>query len=435
MRVMILKARLKIDRHWLDKERMSMAKLMQDYKEWELTTLKKAKEAKDMESLRKLFYELGDRWEWDQATGAWLSKSEPLDTICLVLRMPGLDIGKERYVIYAIMAYSKGVTATFDHLGDKERVILERDVETGKFIAWSTTGHGMVELKPLKLYDFKSIEEIIKKCFLIAQPGDHALRIEVPPGFRGSDDFHETLWTIVNGLKEFEVKKVDVLNAPDVESRLDFQFYRYANAVISLERKWRQLSGTLTAKAREIVLDKIPQDIEKINKQTLRRIEGLLHILWFWPPFHQQDIVRMVYKELSELPNPTSVQKELIPYLGELLYSLNNIIEKAQYIKWRSVMDKKRFSSSDIFEGLELDDVAKAAFAVALDDMLREHTLAYIGYPERATWKNKIFRTVFGLLVLPVRLAYSFMISLRSFLLKLQGLRNVPTEAQNETDN
>jgi hypothetical protein len=53
--------------------------------------------------------------------------------------------------------------------------------------------------------------------------------------------------------------------------------------------------------------------------------------------------------------------------------------------------------------------MAKEAFAVALDDILREHTLSYIGYPERGTAMDKALRIVFGIIVLPARLISTFM--------------------------
>ena len=71
-------------------------------------------------------------------------------------------------------------------------------------------------------------------------------------------------------------------------------------------------------------------------------------------------------------------------------------------------MDKKAFGESDAFEGLELSSMAKEAFAVALEDILQEHTLAYIGYPEKGTMKDKAMRIIFGIGVLPMRLISTF---------------------------
>ncbi|MHA2223063.1 MAG: hypothetical protein ACXAAO_13550, partial [Candidatus Thorarchaeota archaeon] len=166
-----MKVKLKIETQWLELERKSMSKMKMDYEAWEQETLKKAKDAQDLRGLREVFYQLGDRWEFDQATGAWLGSGEPLDTVGLILKMPGLELNRERYVLYAVMAYSKGLTQKFDHLGDKERIIVERDTETGRMSVWSTTGHGAMDILPSDLSSFKTLESALETCTLVAQPG------------------------------------------------------------------------------------------------------------------------------------------------------------------------------------------------------------------------------------------------------------------------
>lgn len=403
-----MKVKLKIETQWLELERKSMSKMKRDYKEWERDTLKKAKEAEDLRSLREVFYQLGDRWEFDQATGAWLSGGEPLDAVGLILKMPGLDPNKERFVLYAVMAYSKGFTQQFDHLGDKERIIVERDTETGKLSVWSTTGHGAMDLYPSDLTSFETIENALKSSYLIAQPGDHALRFETPRSTGFIDFITKRLWEIAGGNKEFIVKEIDVLTAQDIEESLDFKFHRYANSVVELDRIWRKIGGGAVERAKEKVLDKIPDHIEERDKQTLRKVEGLLHQLWFHPPAEQMPAIASLHDELATEPTPTEIQKVLVPYLGELAYSLTDITEKAKYLKWKSVLDGKDFRKSDVFKGLDLSPMAKEAFIVALEDILKEHALSYIGYPERATMKNKVLRVLLSSIILPIRLGSSF---------------------------
>ena len=418
-----MKARLKVDTQWLEKEVKSMSKMKKDYESWESETLRRAKEATDLRDLREVFYELqrdrGERWEWDQATGAWLASGEPLDAVGIILRAPGLKPNRERFIVYAVMAYSKGLTDQFDHLGDKERFIIERNTETNELICWSTTGHGALDIFPISLKGFETVDDVLEKCFLVAQPGDHALRLEPPAGHPSSKVLNEVLWRIASGGKSFLTKEISLLSANDVEGVLDFRFYRYAKSVIELEKVWLSLSGGTVARAKEAVLDQIPNHIEEKNKKTLRKVEGLLHVLWFKPAFEQIGPIKKLYSEIQSEPTPTEVETKLVPHLGELVYALNDILEKAQYIKWKSVMDRKRFSESDVFQGLQISNMAKEAFAVALDDLLREHTLSYIGYPEKATMKDKMVRILFGLVVLPARLAQAFLASLR---VKFAGL-------------
>ncbi|MHA1948661.1 MAG: hypothetical protein ACW99G_08200 [Candidatus Thorarchaeota archaeon] len=403
-----MKVKLKIETQWLELERKSMSKMKMDYEAWEQETLKKAKDAQDLRGLREVFYQLGDRWEFDQATGAWLGSGEPLDTVGLILKMPGLELNRERYVLYAVMAYSKGLTQKFDHLGDKERIIVERDTETGRMSVWSTTGHGAMDILPSDLSSFKTLESALETCTLVAQPGDHALRIEIP-GYTGTLDFlTKRLWEIAGGNTNFTVKGIDVLTVHDIEDSLDFKFHRYAKSVVELDRIWRELRMGVFTFAKEKVLDKIPDHIEERDKETLRKIEGLLHLLWFRPPAEQLQTIVQLHEELSTEPTPTDTQRVLVPYLGELAYSLTDVTEKAKYLKWKSVIEKKEFSKSDVFKGLDLSGLAKEAFVVALEDILLEHTLAYIGYPERSTMKNKVMRVLLGSLILPLRILSSF---------------------------
>ncbi|MFW9806771.1 MAG: hypothetical protein ACFFFK_08590, partial [Candidatus Thorarchaeota archaeon] len=357
-----MKVKLKIETQWLDLERKQMSKMLRDYEQWERETLKKAQEAVDLRSLREVFYELGDRWEFDQATGAWLSEGKPLDAVGLILKMPGFEPTKERYVLYAVMAYSKGFTQQFDHLGDKERIIVEHDTKTGHLSAWSTTGHGAMDLFPLNLTSFKSLENALQSCFLVAQPGDHALRIECPKSSSILDAISKRLWDIAGGISTFDIQPIDVLTSNDIEHSLDFKFHRYAQSIVELDKIWKELSRGAVEKAKEKVLDKIPDHIEDRDRTTLRKIEGLLHTLWFKPPIEQFPAIDKMHKELAHEPTPTEVQTTLVPYIGELAYALTDITEKAKYLKWKSVIEKKDFSTSDIFRGLDLSQLAKEAF-------------------------------------------------------------------------
>ncbi|MHA1135901.1 MAG: hypothetical protein ACTSSE_05385 [Candidatus Thorarchaeota archaeon] len=414
-----MKVKLKVESKWLELEKKSMSKMKRNYEDWERETLQKAKDAGDLRELRRVFYELGDRWEFDQATGAWLAGSEPLDTIGLILRMPGLKPNKERYVIYAVMAYSKGLTQQFDHLGDKERIIVERDVKTGQIQCWSTTGHGSMDLFPTDLSSFETLENALDSSYLVAQPGDHALRIEVPGSTGFINAFIKRLWEIAGGTKSFHTKSIDMLTADNIENSLDFKFHRYATAVVELDKMWRHLTGSSVEWAKERVLDKIPDHIEERDNESLRKIEGLLHILWFKPPFKQLQPIESLYEELQTEPTPTETQRTLVPLLGELAYSLTDVVEKAKYLKWKSVIDRKSFSKSDVFKGFDLSTVEREAFAASLEDILKEHTLAYIGYPERATMKNKVMRILLGSIILPVRILQSFLETLHRPIRKL----------------
>ena len=143
-----------------------------------------------------------------------------------------------------------------------------------------------------------------------------------------------------------------------------------------------------------------------------------------------------MYEELQSEPTPTETQRTLVPILGELAYSLTDVVEKAKYLKWKSVIDRKSFSKSDVFKGLDLSTIEREAFAAALEDILKEHTLAYIGYPERATMKNKIMRVLLGSIILPVRILSSFMETVRRPIWKLlKKVEDETTEREDEDES
>ncbi len=427
-----MKIRLKIDNLWLELEKKSMRRLLEKYREWETKTLEKAKRAKDLHTLRELFYELGDRWEWDQVTGEWLSKGAPLDAITFLLRVPGLKQNKERYVLYAVMAYSKGFTDQFDHLGDKERVIIERDTSTGKIVAWSTTGHGAMDLHPTDLRECCSIDDVIRSCHLVAQPGDHALRLSPPLESSGSWNLIQHLWQVASGHKEFAWRKIDIVSAEDIEEGLDFKFFRYANAVISLERAWNKLKRDPTITGREVL-----PHLRQRNVQVLRKIEGLLYLLWFRPPAYQ---LQPAFELLNELKNRLDTEYQggiegvIIPYLDELVQSLNDLVEKAKFLKWKSVVEQKGYTPESTFDKLGITGMAREALVVALDDILKEHTLSYIAYPERATISGKVMRIILGVAVLPARLFSAFIASASLTIKKLKTrLRLLFAKARSES--
>ncbi len=404
-----MKIRMKVDALWLELERKYMRKLLEQYRQWESQTLEKVRQARDLRTLREFFYELGERWEWDQVTGDWLAHGEPLDAVAFMLRVPSLHPDRDRYVLYAVMAYSKGVTDQFDHLGDKERVILERDTRTGKLYVWSTTGHGAVDLFPADLTPLGSIDEVLRQCHLIAQPGDHALRLVPPLSDKRFWSLHQRLWDIASGTTSFTWKTIDVLTPDEIEERMDFKFYRFAKAVIDLENAWRELQMTVSERVREVAADEIPDAVERRNRRTLRRVEGLLHVLWFQPPVRGLLPARLLYEELRNDDDLTNVEKNILPRLGELVYALNDVIEKAKYLKWKSVVEAQGQVESSIFDGLDISPLAREAVVVALDDILKEHTLAYVAYPERDTMVGKAMRISFGVLVLPLRILSAFL--------------------------
>jgi hypothetical protein len=71
---------------------------------------------------------------------------------------------------------------------------------------------------------------------------------------------------------------------------------------------------------------------------------------------------------------------------------------------------------------------------VALEDILREHTLAYIGYPEKATMKDKVLRVLLSSVILPIRLGSSFRENLFRWLSRIIEMIK-PSEKEDSVDH
>ncbi len=417
--------RLKIDESWLKKEIRSAYKIRQDYETWQEQALRMVKEVTDLRQLRELFYKLGDRWEWQQATGTWLSKSRPLDAVGLILRAPGLSQGRERYIVYIIMAYSKGAVAKFDHLGDKERIIIERDVTTDDLRAWSTCGHGALDLIARDLTPLNSVEQVLRKGYLIAQPGDHALRLEVPVLDRLRTELEHLLWRIAMGGRTFSIQEIETLTAREVEDVLGVRFYEYVEAVVTLERLWSRIKSDTAGSIKARAAGRISESDKPSIMRTLRMIEGLLYILWFRPPALQITPLRRAYRILSAEPTQNHIHNEILTQLQRVIRSLNDVLERTKYLKWKSVIERDSLSTGELFENLSVSLFAKEALSTAFEDIMREHTLAYIGYPERVTARGKLMRIVFGLGVLPLRIMIRCLEDVLSYILRLSPSRQI----------
>ena len=149
-----MKIQVKIRKGEVPLEENLQKKMTKEYDSWKEGILDKARNLKDLKELRKLMYSLGEDFEWTESTGRWLTKAKPYEIICINIRVPGLEPQTERYSLYGILAFSKAIIKAYDHLGDLERVILEK--RKGHFYAWSEVGHGYTEKWPEYFPDVQS---------------------------------------------------------------------------------------------------------------------------------------------------------------------------------------------------------------------------------------------------------------------------------------
>ncbi|MHA1251077.1 MAG: hypothetical protein ACTSRP_13885, partial [Candidatus Helarchaeota archaeon] len=170
-----MKIKIKIPRRDLEKEEYFKEKLKEQYLEWKEELLNKAKNVKDLKELRKIIDELGkEQFDWDSATGDWLERSDPYEVVCIEIRLPGLKNEHERHSIYGVLAFSKGLTDSFDHMGDLERLVYVKN-NNNKYFSYSTVGHGYLELFPEILKGNYSFNDLLRNEEYVFEVGDHSL--------------------------------------------------------------------------------------------------------------------------------------------------------------------------------------------------------------------------------------------------------------------
>jgi len=142
---------------------------------------KKLQDTGDLRELRQLLYEIGEDFEWEESTFQWLKKSKPYDFVCINMRMAGLEQKKERYCFWGVMSFSKAPVERFDHLGDLERVVFEKN-EKNEFMVLSTILHGVLDLYWEKIGKYEDINEVLKNPNIqfLFEPGDHSIYVDKP---------------------------------------------------------------------------------------------------------------------------------------------------------------------------------------------------------------------------------------------------------------
>ncbi len=391
-----MRVRFKVNKYWLVKELEYLKKAAVKYKQWEQEVLQKAKEASDLRGLRKVLYEMGERWEWKTSTGEWLLERKPFDNVCIAFKVPSPIEGSQRFIVYVIMAFSKGATEKFDHLGDKERIIIEQDKD-GEIKVWSTIGHGAVDLKPTRIRTFNDVKDLIENSYLVAEPGDHALRLDTIESIdSGRFLDYEMIWKLIIHGRDYETFQRRCITPEDIED-LKFDLNSYVSSVLKLDKLVNDLKRKVKSKS---------------AKKLLRQ---LWYIMWHIPPAKQEDLYFQIIRKINKNSELMELAPELVERIKESIKLVVDLIERAEFIKWESVLKPKAFWKKNAIKKLsESSKFAIEAFATALEDIITEHSLYYIGYPEKATSKHRIMQILMGTAGIGMRILYAFSLSISS---------------------
>ena len=390
-----LKIQVKIRKGEFPLEGNLQKKMTEEYESWKEDILKKARNLKDLKELRRLMNSLGEDFEWTESTGRWLAKAKPYEIICVNIRVPGLEPQTERYALYGILAFSKAILKAYDHLGDLERVILEK--RNGHFYAWSEVGHGYTEKWPEYFPEVQSLEEFFKRVHVVFERGDHSLVLEYPkPTYVISHKWLKNRLRVPHIIKEIRDSFVDralgteflefevpVITHEDLESKMEIDWNGYAEAIIALDQiihqEYRKLS----------LVQKIKNIFRKKDDPSYY-LDCLNRVLWNIAPKDQERYLRGIRKRLREAYEQERINIDLWDPITLVLTKVAELIDQTEFIRWQSFSDPKRYSKKTGLRNItDLSDAAIEAVAGGLGQIISK-SLDDIAYPEKWPQRGKM---------------------------------------------
>jgi len=395
-----MKIKAKIRMGELELEKDLQKKMTIGYQDWKEKILNKARNIKDLKELRKLMYSLGDDFDWNESTGRWLDEAKPYEVICVNLRVPGLEILKdgkrsERYTMYGILCFSKAMVKSYDHLGDLERLIIEK--RNGHFYAWSTVGHGYVEKWPEYFPETHSLDEFYGKVHCVFERGDHSLVLEYPkPIFSIGHKWFRNKFRVPHIAKmvrdayaahalgvEFTELEVPVITHEDLENKLEIDWYGFAEAVVELDQLIQ------IAYKRLNIFQKIKKIFRK-KDDPYHYLDCLQGVIWNIAPKYQERFLRGIRKKLKEAYEQNLIDIDFSDEIAKVLKKVSELIEQTQLIQWQSFLDPKRYSKKIGVRKIEgLSNVAIETVATGLGKIVLK-SLDDIAYPEKYPQKEKM---------------------------------------------
>ncbi len=341
---------------------------------------------------RKSFYLVASEWAKEEES--------VFEKIGFTMKLPGLREGEERYVIYVLMAYSKGFTVAPDmahHPGDLERVIIFSYPSDGKraYYYLNTAAHGFPSLFLGSLGVKGSLREALKGYCFYFKPGDHALGLmkkERTMIFRMFWDrlnmllekigFKRILDVILDMLigasaavgftLEQEMHKFYLLEHEEIRDKLGVNLDGFLNAVVELDRKIEEMKRGGVDSGLRRVLNKISD------------------FLWRTPIKEISNEMESILREFSSV-----LDDEIVRGVREIQLYLDSSLKRVQDLKRESVMNPEKYlESRGIRELSNLSLMAKVTIPLGLE-MLLGKPLYDWGYPEKAPLKDKIGRVLF----------------------------------------
>ncbi len=390
-------------------------------------------EVGDLTELRELITSLGDDFEWEERTHRWLMDSKPYDFVCVNMRMAGLDLNKERYCFWGIMSFSKAPVERFDHLGDLERVIFEKN-ENNEFNALSTIIHGVPDFLWERIGRYDNINDVLSdpKINFKFDPGDHSIYVDRPKlrvkvkGFFVPDNY----FIIRRYLDTRENILIDIpcLDHEHLENILKLDLYEYTKLVVEIDNLIRMKWSSIPLKEH---IKRFFKDLgtkirfKKIEKTHSDYLFDLYHVLWRVPIKEQVKYLKILRKIFKEGYENRKILINLEPVIQKLIYAIEDLSQQCQFLNWQSFSSSKKYAKRFELTNINgLSKIASESIPVAIEKIFGK-TLDDIAYPERGTARTKIKQLVFWggghqyrILLLLLQRTRNFIVRIRKFFKK-----------------
>jgi hypothetical protein len=360
--------------------------------------------SRDIKGIFKYFFKEIDKKAYYLLSDEWIKEDTCLfEKIGFAFKLPGLRKDEERYVIYILMAYSKGFViapSSAHHPGDLERVIIftypyQRDRREYYYL--NTAAHGYPSLFKEYLGIHDSLEKALQKCSFYFKPGDHAVELKKYKEKRKSDEKKEgtspfldksgILGKLSQATKNF-FKKIGaeeenreshtfyLITPLEFRENLDIDFEGYLKLVVHLDSKLQQLKRSIiSSKQRSII-----SNIEKI--------------LWRTPIVNVPDEIKTLYKKVAATD---LFDSEIYKEMREIQLYVNEILKKVSDLRKESFYDTEGYlEKKSIQKFSELSPTAKLTIPLGLE-MLLKKPLHDWGYPEKNSYVGKLERIFFTL--------------------------------------
>ncbi len=359
---------------------------------------------KDIKGIFKYFTKEIDKKAYYLLSSDWMKHDKSLvEKIGFTFKLPGLKEGEERYTIYVLMSYSKGLViapSSAHHPGDLERVIIltypyRRGKRTYYYLNTAAHGYPVIFKEYLGVYD--SLEKALENCSFYFKPGDHAVGLIKNKELRTYESLKNQVSSllgksrILRNLSQI-TKSIFKKVGTERETRESYTFYLISPKEFQ-ENLDLDFDGYLE---RVIYLDSIIPELRRNSSDSEQRriIPKLEKILWRTPIINVDDEIKSLYKIAA---SKKLFDSGILQKMREIQLYANEIEKKILDLRKESFYDAEGYlENKSIKKFSELSVSGKLTIPLGLE-MLLNKPLHDWGYPEKNSSIGKIERVFFSI--------------------------------------